>query len=151
MPKTFQKGRSIHEYGLFMEAWSLMAISRILIFWIPFRKLLPLLGQQASREAAALSASARCAPVDLLKQIQVSIARACRRSPWRTKCFEQALTARMMLRKRKLTSVIYFGVRMHPPNREEKMIAHAWLTCSGVVVTGGENNEQFTVVGRFLV
>ena len=87
----------------------------------------------------------------LEQTIRISILRACHRSPWRTKCFEQALSARMMLRRRGKKSVIYFGLNKSLPDQREKMTAHAWLKCSGVIVTGGKNNEMFTVVGRFFV
>jgi hypothetical protein len=151
MSDALLKKRSIGEYLLFLEAWCFLAVARILIFWIPFRKLLPLLGRQVSQEEAETAASALTSSNELLEQIRISLLRACRRSPWRTKCFEQALSVRMMLRRRKIKSVIYFGVRMNQPDPKEKMIAHAWLKCSGVVETGGKNNEMFTVVGRFLV
>ncbi|MDD4760918.1 MAG: lasso peptide biosynthesis B2 protein [Bacteroidaceae bacterium] len=145
------KKRPIGEYWLFLESWCFLAIARILIFWIPFRKLLPLLGRQVSQEDAEMAASAPTASNELLERIRISILRASRRSPWRTKCFEQALSVRMMLRRRNIKSVIYFGVSINQPDQPEKMTAHAWLKCSGIVVTGGKNNGSFTVVGRFLV
>ena len=148
--KLFKK-RSIQEYRLFVEAWLFLAIARTLIFWIPFRRLLPLLGCPVNQEEAEKAASDHTATNDLLEMIRISILRASRRSPWRTKCFEQALSVRMMLRRRNIKSVIYFGVCMNQPDQKEKMTAHAWLKCSNVVVTGGKNNEMFTVVGRFLV
>lgn len=150
MPAKLSKKHSIKEYRLFIEAWFFLAIARILIFWIPFRKLLPLIGQQVSQDEAEIETSNQVASSDLLELISISIRRACRRSPWRTKCFEQALSARMMLRRRGIKSIIYFGVRKSISNQKEKLEAHAWLVCSGVVVTGGENNNTFTIVGRFL-
>lgn len=146
------KKRSLREYWLFIEAWLLLATSRILILWIPFRKLLPLLGRPVSQEEAEMASSDyHIVSNELLEIIRISILRACHRSPWRTKCFEQALSARMMLRRRGKISVIYFGLNKSLLNQREKMAAHAWLKCSGVIVTGGKNNEMFTVVGRFLV
>ena len=145
------KKRPAREYMFFAEAWIFLAISRCLILFYPFRKLLPLLGQTVNREEAGQAAVKPVAEKDLLKRIQCSILRAGRRSPWRTKCFEQALTARMMLRKRAIKSVIYFGIRKALPDEKTKIAAHAWLICSGFAVTGGKNNSQFTVVGRFWV
>lgn len=149
MPAKLSKKHSIKEYRLFIEAWFFLAVARILIFWIPFRKLLPLIGQQVSQDEAEIETSNQVASSDLLELICISIHRACRRSPWRTKCFEQALSARMMLRRRGKKSIIYFGVRKSISDAKEKLEAHAWLICSGVVVTGGENNNTFTIVGRF--
>lgn len=145
------KKYSIREYSFFAEAWLLLAVSRSLIFFRPFRKLLPLLGTSVNQQLAEQTATEQVAEHEFLKQIQYSILRAARRSPWRTMCFEQALTARIMLSRRKIKSVIYFGVRKALPGEKAEMAAHAWLICSGVSVTGGKNNEMFAVVGRFLV
>nr|WP_321356422.1 lasso peptide biosynthesis B2 protein [uncultured Draconibacterium sp.] len=142
---------SISEYSLFAEAWLLLAASRSLIFFRPFRKLLPLLGVSVNQQFAEKAATEHVAVHVFLKQIQYSILRASRRSPWRTMCFEQALTARIMLSRRKIKSVIFFGVNIDNENSNKKMTAHAWLICSGFTVTGGKNNEIYTVVGRFLV
>lgn len=150
MPAKFSQKHSIKEYRLFIEAWFFLAIARTLIFWMPFRKLLPLLGRQVSQEEAEIAASNQVASNDLLELIRISIRRACRRSPWRTKCFEQALSARMMLRRRGIKSIVHFGVRKSIPNQKEALEAHAWLISSGVIVIGGENNNTFTIVGRFL-
>jgi hypothetical protein len=150
MTAKLSQKRSVKEYRLFIEAWFFLAVARILILWIPFRKLLPLLGRQVSQEEAEIVGSNRVASSDLLELIRISIRRACRRSPWRTKCFEQALSARMMLRRRGIKSIIYFGVRKSISDQKETLEAHAWLVCSEVVVTGGENNSIFTIVGCFL-
>jgi len=150
MPAKLSKKYSIREYRLFIEAWFFLAIARTLIFWIPFRKLLPLIGRQLSQEEADMAVSAQVASNDLFELIQISIRRACCRSPWRTKCFEQALSVRMMLRRRGIKSIVYFGVRKSLSDQKETLEAHAWLICSGVVVTGSENNSTFTIVGRFL-
>lgn len=151
MPAKLSKKRSIKEYRLFIEAWFFLAAARILIFWIPFRKLLPLIGQQVCQEEAEIAAADRVAANDLLELIRISIHRACRRSPWRTKCFEQALSARMMLRSRGIKSIIHFGVRKCISDQKDILEAHAWLISSGVVVTGGENNSTFTIVGCFVI
>lgn len=151
MRSKLLKKRTTREYKYFAEAWILLAISRSLILFRPFRKLLPLLGETISQPEADKAASMPAATVELLKIIQISILRAGKRSPWRTKCFEQALTARMMLKRRKIKSVIFFGVRKAITGEDKKLAAHAWLVCSGYPVTGGKNNKMFTVVARFWV
>lgn len=143
--------RPMREYLLFAEAWLFLALSRGLIALIHFRKLLPLLGSTVSQDEAKLAGLDAPASSVLLEEIHTAIMRACRRSPWRTLCFEQALTARLMLRNRRLKSIIYFGVCKDPSHPTEKLLAHAWLICSGTTVTGGKNNQQFTIVGCFVV
>lgn len=146
------KGHTYKEYLMFAEAWLLLAFARILIFFFPFKKILPFLGCSISSEQAEKESSAVTASVNLLRMVNFAVLRAAKRSPWRTKCFEQALAAMFMLRFRHIKGVIFFGVKKIKvdPDKDKEMIAHAWLVCSGYSVTGGKNNESlFTVVGRF--
>ncbi len=142
--------RSVNEYLFFSEAWLLLAISRALILFRPFKKLLPIIGDKATQEEAEKVSAEIEASIDLLKLIDISILRACPRSPWRTMCFEQALCARMMLKRRKIKSVIFFGLDKIFDKNKEKLVAHAWVRCSGFPVTGGEDNSAYTIVGRFI-
>ena len=135
---------------LFCETWLLLALSRSLIFFWPFRRLRLFLGNPVSHAEAEQVASELTTSEDLLKLIQLSIIRAGHRSPWRTKCFEQALAARMMLFRRRIQSVIFFGVHMNPEEPGKKMSAHAWLICSNYTVTGGKDNTHFNIVGCFV-
>lgn len=142
------KRHSAKEYLLFIEAWVLLAFSRTLILFRPFRSFTPILGKTIDEEAANSYLEEDSTDKELLQLIQCSIWRAGRRSPWRTMCFEMALTARIMLLIRNKKSVIFFGVNRL--NNDEKTIkAHAWLVSSGFTVTGGKNNLDYSIVGRF--
>ncbi len=143
------KRRNIKEYRFFVEAWILLALSRALILFRPFKALTPILGESVDEETANGILEEHISDKQLLLLIKRSIWRAAKRSPWRTMCFEQALTARIMLRLRNIKSVVFFGVNRHY-NSEETMKAHAWLICSGFAVTGGANNSDYTTIGRFV-
>jgi hypothetical protein len=82
------RGRPVKEYLLFSEAWILLFLSRCFIFFIPFRKLLPLLGHLVSQEEAETICIDSVMEEGLLSDVRSSILRASRRCPWRTKCFE---------------------------------------------------------------
>lgn len=142
------KMHSKKEYLLFMEAWVLLAFSRALILFRPFRSLTPILGKSIDEKNSDSYLVEQSTDLKLLQLIQCSILRAARRSPWRTMCFEQALTARIMLLSRGNRSVIFFGVDRQN-NEEKAMKAHAWLISEGFTVTGGKNNSDYTIVGRF--
>ncbi len=144
------KQRHINEYLFFSEAWFLLAISRILILFRPFKKLLPIIGDRSTDKEAEHAATEIVTSIVFLKLIHISILRACRRSPWRTMCFEQALCARMMLKRRNINSVIFFGLNKASEGNKEKLVAHAWVRCSGFPVTGGKDNSAYTIVGRFI-
>jgi hypothetical protein len=129
---------SAKDLFLFSEAWLLLAKARLMLVFRPFNKILPIIRNELPNNK----------PVDtiLLEQIKLSIARACVRSPWRTKCFEQALAARMMLKRRGIATATYFGVSKNP---DDKIEAHAWLKCGEFVVTGWERMDKYSVVGVF--
>ena len=82
-----------------------------------------------------------------LRRIRWAIGAVSRRAPWRCKCLEQAVAAKMMLRRRGIESTLYLGVA-----REESgasVQAHAWLRCGSYYLTGGEERARYTVVSTF--
>lgn len=73
----------------------------------------------------------------LLKE---AIRRSSGLTPWQNKCLVSSLTARCMLRRRKIESRIFLGVTK---NSEDKLIAHAWLdTNYGEIVASGGNYHR---------
>jgi len=92
------------DHLLFVEAWIMLALARIALVFAPFRKLIGFMKAKAKCGVAVLEVTV------CQKQISVAIIRSSRRSPWRAKCFEQALAAKMMLRRRNLQSTISFAV-----------------------------------------
>ncbi len=66
--------------------------------------------------------------------------------PWRSDCFPQAIAAREMLRRRGYESTIHLGVDRID---RENIAGHAWLSCNGTVVTGGETMDRYSEVHRF--
>jgi hypothetical protein len=84
--------------------------------------------------------------MDLLKSVSVAISRASRYVPWRCKCYEQAIAAKVILRGYGLETTLYYGVAKDPDN---KLIAHAWVRCGDYIVTGRPGMKRFTVVGTF--
>lgn len=133
------------DYILFAEAWCLLALARFVLVFVPFRKIVPWLGRISTLDDTITES----APLPtVLENIRLSILRASNRSPWRTKCFEQALAAKMMLKRRKYISTITFGVHksIEPSGR---ITAHAWLECNGYIVTGGGNIRIYSVISSF--
>jgi len=71
------------------------------------------------------------------------------RTPWRSMCLEQAIAAKVMLRRRRVPNTLYLGVARGPSAGEPPMIAHAWLRSGTVQVTGGAPVDQYAVVSTF--
>jgi len=135
---------TLKEYQLFAEAWICLAVARLLLIFLPFKKLAPLLGKTVTPDSTNDYTSVKPA---FLQQISIAISRGCHYAFWRTKCFEQALAAKMMLKRRGIISLLLFGVYKNPDTL--KLNAHAWVICNGMIITGGKNLEIFTVVSRF--
>ena len=125
---------------LFAEAWLYLGIARMMLIFIPFRKIAPLLGESISADLRS-RAQRSLRP----ERIRAAIRRASACAPWRTKCFEQALAGKLMLRNRRMSGVISFGVN----KAGERLNAHAWLECEGVIVTGAIGMKEYTVIARF--
>jgi len=132
------------EYQLFAEAWMCLAVARLLLIFLPFKKLAPLLGKTVTSETSTVIPSDNTIA---LQQISIAISRGCRYAFWRTKCFEQALAAKLMLKKRGISSLLYFGVYKNDDSL--KLNAHAWVICKGMIITGSKNLELYKVVSRF--
>ncbi len=83
---------------------------------------------------------------DLLESVNIAFSRANRYVSWRSKCYEQAIAAKMILRGYGLESTLYYGVAKDAGGQ---LLAHAWLRCGDYIVTGRMGMDQFTVVGTF--
>lgn len=70
--------------------------------------------------------------------------RICTKTSWESKCLVRALTAQKLLKRKKIHTTMYLGCRVE----DGKMVAHAWLRCGRMYVTGG-NGEGYAVVDRF--
>src|SRR5471030_2994559 len=97
---------SFRDLMLFLEAWLLLALARLILIFMPFKKIVPLLGK-TEQQNPATDLKKDCN--SSVRKISVAVLRASRYSPWRTKCFEQALAAKIMIKRRRLTSTIFFG------------------------------------------
>lgn len=69
-----------------------------------------------------------------------------KRLPWRSVCFDQAIAAQRMLRRRGIAAEIVYGVR----RMDAGLDAHVWLRLpTGWIVVGGEQAPLFQPIARF--
>jgi hypothetical protein len=123
------------------EASFFLISIKFLILLFPLRWYKNLLGDQ--------NINADYTPDKLAITIILCVSRAIARSkkiiPWKNQCLTEAITAKLLLRRRGVNSTLYLGV-----NRDNnKMTAHAWLCCGKLFVTGKRGMEKFTVVSSF--
>lgn len=127
---------------LFIEAYFLLGYWRLMILKKPFLSIADSLGVQN------IETPLSCEGVDFktVQQVKSAIRAMSKYTFWESKCLVQAYTAKTMLRKRKQKTTVFLGVAK---NENGEMIAHAWVRCGTVYVTGGIGREKFTVTSIF--
>ena len=124
-----------------MEAYVWLGLSRTAILLIPFRRIAPLLGQTMT-----ITPDHELPDMTFPLQISWAVRTAARFTPWESKCLAQAMSARIMLKRRGYPTTLYLGLAKKERN---ELSAHAWLRCGSRILTGGAGHRQFTVVGAF--
>jgi len=150
MPNIFRKAKNLGGMPLFVQcwlppSWLLLGLSRIILFTVPFKRLVPWLG-----------ICRRTSWVPLLSQTQEARARqigyvvrlASRYTPWHSHCFPQALVARMLLGFYRIPYVLNLGLARDAGT--DTLKAHAWVSAGRVAVTGGRSFRQFTTISCFV-
>lgn len=78
------------------------------------------------------------------KKVSYCVNQICDKTSWESKCLVRALTAQKLLKDKNIASTMYLGCRLE----NGKMVAHAWIRCGRMYVTGG-NGEEYAVVDKF--
>ena len=127
-----------------VAAWSLLGLTRLVIVALPFSAVRRLLGERRDPRV-------QVAPPELTDDVLAHAARigttvglAARHTPWRSECYPQALTARVLLGGARIPHVVSFGVRRDG----DALVAHAWVHAGTVTVTGGSGHD-WTEVGSY--
>ena len=124
---------------LFISAVWWMLIARLMLAFIPFRRLSEKLTVDQT------SAGGEPSP-DFLGRVGLAVSSAANNVPWRSDCFPQTIAARLLLKRRGYSSTIHLGVERLGDN---ELSGHAWLSCGDTVVTGGAELERYTEVHQF--
>jgi hypothetical protein len=61
-------------------------------------------------------------------------------------CFQQGLAAQLMLRRRGIPSVLYYGAAQ---DDRSGLYAHVWVRDGDVDVIGGEIADRFAILAAF--
>jgi len=142
MVRRWHKFRALtpQDRSLALEAAIFLTLASPLVFLVPFRHIARWLGE-LNREAEPDTDMARA------RAVGHAVIRVSRHLPWRPLCLPQALAARIMLRRRGISSTFYFGMRLEEGTRN--MRAHAWVMAGTIDVVGGQGADQFTVLARY--
>jgi Transglutaminase-like superfamily len=136
--------RSGAERQLLVEATLWLGLARSAILTIPFRWTTRLFALRPGEGDASTDRLSR----ELAQRIGWALRVASARSPWQSTCLAQALAGTGMLRRRRIPATLSMGVA-RSADQLNGMEAHAWLSCAGLILTGGGSHEKYNVVARF--
>lgn len=128
------------EKKMFFEAFIISFYARLLILFFSFKSLEKKLGSKSS-----LFPKYDHQNKELLVLIKRSILRSAKYSIWRNKCFEQSLTAAIMLKRRKYHYVLHFGLT----KKDNKLKAHVWIESNDYYLVNKGNVEYSILLTYF--
>jgi len=134
------------ERWLLVEATLGLGVSRLLLLTVPFRFIAPRLGIQTTKPSVPPMNLEPAPAASELERIGWAVRAMARRTPWESACLAQAMTAKVMLRRRSLPSSLFLGLAK---DENSDLQAHAWLSCGSTIVTGGEEHHRFTIMSSF--
>jgi poly-D-alanine transfer protein DltD len=130
------------ERHIFVLASIISSLYSLIILFTPMSWYLKRLGEKSKESTFSVSEEESFK----IQQIKRGMLRVRRYLPWRTKCFASAITAKILLKRRKISSTIYLGIAKEG---SEKIIAHAWLRSGSIIVTGKDEMLKFTPIVFF--
>lgn len=130
---------------LFLEALFLIGLARLAIRFFSFKRLMSILGTpKTETPITGLTPQEQLR----LRAFTKAINRASNVAFWHTMCYEQAVTAKIMLKRRRIISTIYIGM-MKKTEEGNQLEGHAWIRTGDYMVTGKTDFSKFVVVGKF--
>ena len=126
--------------ALTIQAWLYSAVFRFQMLYTKSNRLPHKWGQEGeeSTEEATME------EYRYAKRVAYAVDHVCSKTRWESKCLVRALTAQKLLKKKDIPSTLYLGCALE----EGKMVAHAWLRCGKMYVTGGDGSG-YAVVDKF--
>ncbi len=132
--------RGLIDYFYFAEAWCLLHLAKLVILFVPFRRIASWMGQLQVESTYDLN------PSRVPTKVEHAIRRASCFTLHVSKCYDQALTAKALLGQIGFPATIYFGLAKESDNQ---LMAHAWVRCGKTIISGKAGMERFTVVAFF--
>lgn len=117
-----------------------VAYYRLCLLFVPMPRIEKMIGVRGAESEAEETLE----NIKLAKLVGFHVNRVTAHLPLKRKCFVRALSARKILMKRGVNTTLYLGVG----KEDDKMVAHAWLRCGQLYVTGG-NGAGYAMVAKF--
>jgi hypothetical protein len=127
---------------LLAEALVALAMARLAVAFLPFRRIAAWLGTPGTETPATVTAHER----SIAESVGWAVGSMGRRVPWDGRCLAQTLAATGMLRRRGLDGTVSFGVCA---GESTGFDAHAWVRIGSSIVTGESGHQRFKAFTTF--
>lgn len=129
-----------HSYPLYFRVLLLSFFVRLLVVFVSFEQISKWFKYRRGLYPSELSQITAD-----ISEMFLALERVAKYTPWRCKCLEQGIIAKLLLQRRNIPSTIIFGVHI----QKGKIVAHAWLKCGSEIVIGGNGTELFKPIAFF--
>ncbi|MBV7276195.1 lasso peptide biosynthesis B2 protein [Clostridiaceae bacterium UIB06] len=133
---------SFRDKMILIEAFCITGMIRFAILFIDFSKIVKFTGNYKEESSEYLCETERF----ITKKVGWIVNTVSKNTPWESKCLVKALTAQILLKQKNISSTLYLGVTK---NKQNKLIAHAWLRSGLDIITGEREKINFTEVAKF--
>lgn len=118
----------------------------LLLFWHIVGKLLPLNWYKRffGKRIPEVKTPEDLTPTPVALKISHTIYVAAWFLPWTPSCYPQALAAKSMLKRRRVSSLLYFGAATGDGKQVVKL--HCWISHHGTILTGKAGHEDYKVI-----
>jgi hypothetical protein len=123
---------------LFLKAFLLSAIVKFTLVFLPFRKVLQWQGKVNVESPDKPDEPS----LRFRKSLQSAMVMCNKYTFWKTECYTQSLTAKIILNKHKIPGTIYIGFNK---TLDGKYMGHAWLRSYDRIITGGAEKNNYIV------
>jgi len=133
--------------ALVLEAMAMLGLARAWLVLSPFRRIARTLGTPTPADDPQFELESR-ESLAAARDLRWAIALAASRVPFRAVCLQQAVAAKLMLRRRGIPATVRFGLAPGSTPGEPPR-AHAWVSAGKVKVSGFPVEPAMVVVARF--
>ena len=126
---------------MILEALYYSAKYRYHLLYRPLKSFADKLGEQGEEEYSYSDND-----IEMVNDVRDTVNRVCNNTPWKSECLVRVFVAKRMLYHRNVHSNAYLGVKK---DKEGNLLAHAWIKCGDIFVSGKDGYEEFTVTSVF--
>lgn len=126
---------------LLIEAMCYLSLAKVALICLPYKRLTWFLNRPAKQPE--LRGEER---EMLRKAVRWSILRAAKLLPWKTVCFPQGIAAQAILRRRRISTTLYYGAATQP---DKGLTSHVWVQDGSEGVIGHRAANGYKIIAKY--